>query len=76
MEGMHGNKNATLLIDVNDIIIAILLIKGLIVAEGIFIGSSEFTLTVSGTIFGVPFPEPFLPRLQEEYNLFRKVTNR
>ncbi|CAH2714083.1 hypothetical protein BACCIP111895_01237 [Neobacillus rhizosphaerae] len=76
LEGINGNKTATILLDLIDIILAILLIKGAIVVEGIFIGSREFTLNVSGPIFGVPFPEPSLPSLIEDYHRYKKVTKR
>ncbi|MGE8203716.1 hypothetical protein ACQKP0_04065 [Heyndrickxia sp. NPDC080065] len=73
-EGVDGNKIATAFIDVFDIIIAILLIKGLIAIEGTFVGASEFTLLVSGPIFGMQIPEPSLPHLRKDYSLYKKVT--
>jgi hypothetical protein len=73
LEGRNKNNTATILIDVIDIFIALLLLKGSIVVEGTFIGSREFTLIVSGPIFGMPIPEPSLPDLREDYNLYKKV---
>lgn len=75
LEGKNGNKSITFLIDILDILIAILLIKHYLVVEGTFIGSSEFTLIVSGPIFGMPFPEPSLPDLKRDYNFYKKIVS-
>lgn len=73
LEGRNKNKTATTLLDVLDILIALLLLKGSIALIGIFIGSRAFTLVISGPIFGTPIPEPSLPDLQEDYNLYKKA---
>jgi len=73
LEGKNGNKVATAFLDILDISIAILLLKGSIVVEGTFIGAREFTLVVSGPIFGMPIPEPSLPELKDDYTLYKKV---
>ena len=73
LEGKNGNKVATAFLDILDISIAILLLRGSIVVEGTFIGAREFTLVVSGPIFGMPIPEPSLPDLRDDYTLYKKV---
>lgn len=76
IEGLNGNKTITFFIDIIDIIIALLLLKGSIIVEGTFIGAREFTLVVSGPIFGMPFPEPSLPDIKEDYHLYKKVISK
>lgn len=54
-----------------DIIIAILLINDVIHVTGLFVSSGEFTINVSGPIFGYPEVVPALPI--EDYNLFNTI---
>jgi hypothetical protein len=76
LEGKSSSKTATVIIDIIDVFIAILLINRQLVVEGTFIGSNEFTLIVSGPIFGMPFPEPSLPDLKRDYNFYKKVVSK
>lgn len=63
-----------LFIDILDIIIAILLINDAIHVTGIFISSGDFSINVSGPIFGYPEVVPALPI--EDYNFFNTIVKK
>ncbi|MFB6803642.1 hypothetical protein [Peribacillus butanolivorans] len=71
LEGKDHSQEGNLFIDILDIIIAILLINDVIHVTGLFVSSGEFTINVSGPIFGYPEVTPALPI--EDYNLFNTI---
>ncbi|MFF5399660.1 hypothetical protein ACFY5J_20250 [Peribacillus butanolivorans] len=71
LEGKDHSQEGNLFIDILDIIIAILLINDVIHVTGFFVSSGEFTINVSGPIFGYPEVTPALPI--EDYNLFNTI---
>ncbi|MEH7344942.1 hypothetical protein V7122_13905 [Bacillus sp. JJ1532] len=64
------------IIDVVDVIVAVLLIIDEIRIVGVFIGSSRFSIVVSGPIFGSPKHEPTLPCLKREYKFYKKIVTK
>ncbi|WP_045518185.1 hypothetical protein [Neobacillus niacini] len=75
-EGKFGNKVTTALIDVLDVIIAVLLIIDEIRLVSVVVGPSRFSIDVSGSIFGAPNYLPTLPFLKKNYHFFRKIVSR
>ena len=76
IEGKFGNRIATSIVDVIDIIIAILLIIDAIQVLRSVIGPGFFSIIVSGPIFGTPKAEPTLPSLKRNYNFFKKIVSK
>ncbi|AMM95500.1 hypothetical protein UP17_12010 [Peribacillus simplex] len=74
LEGRDHSQAGNLFIDILDIIIAILLINDAIHVTGIFISSGDFTINVSGPIFGYPEVVPALPI--EDYNFFNSIVKK
>ena len=70
LEGKNHEEVGSLFIDILDIILAILLINNVIHVTGTFVSSGEFSINVSGPIFGYPEVVPALPF--EDYNFFKK----
>ncbi|MHC0038549.1 hypothetical protein [Pseudoneobacillus sp. C159] len=70
------NRVATGLIDVIDIIIAILLIVDKIRVISSVLGPSRFSINVSGPIFGAPLYQPTLPSLKRNYHFYRKIVSK
>ncbi len=75
LEGKNGNTVATAMVDVIDVIIAILLIIDAIRVVSSVFGPARFSINVSGPIFGSPLYEPTLPNLKENYHFFRKIVS-
>ncbi|WP_034670266.1 hypothetical protein [Ectobacillus panaciterrae] len=74
LEGKSGSRAVNLIIDVFDILTAVLLITDQINVTGTFISSPErFTVNVSGPIFGVPKTGPALPDVNKIFTDFRKI---
>ncbi|MEH7111005.1 hypothetical protein V7124_01365 [Neobacillus niacini] len=76
LEGKNGNKIATSLIDVIDVIIAILLIVDAIRVVSSVVGPTRFAINVSGPIFGAPLYEPTLPILKTNYRFIKKIVSK
>ncbi|MEH7180144.1 hypothetical protein [Neobacillus vireti] len=76
LHGKNGNIVATGLIDVLDIIIAILLIVDEIRVISSVLGPSRFSINVSGPIFGAPLYQPTLPSLKRNYRFYRKIVSK
>lgn len=77
LEGKKRNQVATWLIDIIDIIVAVLLIHDQVQVLGTFVSSKRFSLTVGGPIFGVPRDEPVsLSRMQTEFTSFQNVVSK
>ncbi|PEZ77729.1 hypothetical protein CN380_18655 [Bacillus sp. AFS017274] len=74
LEGKDHSQVGNLFIDILDIIIAILLINDAIHVTGIFISSGDFSINVSGPIFGYPEVVPALPI--EDYNFFNTIVKK
>ena len=60
-------------IDIIDVLIAILLIMDQIRIIGVLVGPGRFSLTVTGPIFGESLPQPNLSLLEENYRFFHQV---
>lgn len=73
LEGINGSKAVTVFIDILDIIVAVLIIIDEINVTGSFVSSSEFSINVSGPIFGYPKVLPALPI--EEHTFFHTIVN-
>lgn len=76
IEGKFEKQTTNIIIDVIDIVLAILLINDEIGVTGSFIAPGRFTINVSGPIFGVPKLEPNLPYLERDYNFFQKIVSK
>ncbi|MFF2456896.1 hypothetical protein [Peribacillus simplex] len=74
LEGTDHSQVGNLFIDILDIIIAILLINEAIHVTGTFISSGDFSINVSGPIFGYPEVVPALPI--EDYNFFNTIVKK
>lgn len=72
-EGKPGFPIANTIIDIIDIVIFLLLIIGKISIIGVLVGPGRLTFTVSGPIFGEPFPEPSLPIVRESLQYYRQM---
>ncbi|SDM71409.1 hypothetical protein [Bacillus sp. OK048] len=76
LEGKSGNQFSTALIDVLDVLIAVLLILDEIRLVSCVVGPSRFSIDVSGPIFGSPKYIPTLPTLKKSYHFFQKIVSR
>ncbi|KAB2330243.1 hypothetical protein F7731_20605 [Cytobacillus depressus] len=63
-------------IDIIDVIIAVLLIIDEIQVIGAFIGPRRFSIVVSGPIFGSRRHVPTLPCLKREYKFYKKIVTK
>jgi hypothetical protein len=75
IEGEGGWQTGSVIIDLIDVIIAILLITDEITLTAIAIGPSEFTVNASGPIFGFPKVIPSLPRIKDDFQFFHSVVS-
>ncbi|MEH7076834.1 hypothetical protein [Neobacillus drentensis] len=75
LEGKSGNKTLSLLLDVGDILLAILLLSDQTNVSGIFLGPGRFSFNITGPIFGVPKHEPTLPDLEKVFTQFRWIVS-
>ena len=75
LEGKSGNKTLSLLLDVGDILLAILLLSDQTNVSGIFLGPGRFSFNITGPIFGVPKHEPTLPDLKRVFTQFRWIVS-
>lgn len=75
IEGKSRNNVTNIVIDIIDVIIAILLIIDEIRLIGVLVGPGRLTLTVSGPIFGEELSEPTLPLLKENYRFFHQIVS-
>jgi hypothetical protein len=75
LEGKSGNKTLSLLLDIGDILLAILLISDQTNVSGIFLGPGRFSFNITGPIFGVPKHEPALPDLEKVFTQFRWIVS-
>ena len=57
-------------IDIIDVMIAILLIMDEIRLIGVLVGPGRFSVTVSGPIFGEELSEPTLPSFKRKLSIF------
>lgn len=71
LEGKYQSKAGGIVIDIIDILLAILLLNDEINVEGSFITSGEFTMNISGPIFGFPKVIPALPNLKNDFQFFK-----
>ena len=71
LEGKDHSRAVGIVIDIIDIFIAILLLNDEINVEGTFITSMDFTMNISGPIFGFPKIIPALPNLQNDFQFFK-----
>ena len=75
LEGKSGNNLTNIVIDIIDVIIAILLIMDEIRLMGVFVTPNKFSVTVSGPLLGEPLTEPSLPILRENYRFFHQIVS-
>lgn len=75
LEGISGNKTLSLILDIGDILLAILLISDQINVSGIFLGPGRFSFNITGPIFGVPKHVPALPDLEKVFTQFRWIVS-
>ncbi|WML43007.1 hypothetical protein RCG20_14375 [Neobacillus sp. PS3-40] len=75
LEGKLGSKTLSLLIDISDLLLAILLISDQTNVSGIFIGPGRFSFNITGPIFGVSKNEPSLPNLERIFTQFRWIVS-
>jgi hypothetical protein len=73
--GKYEKKITNAVIDIIDVILAILLMIDQIRMTGAVIGPGRFTVNVSGPIFGVPLYEPTLPVLKQDYYFFQQIAS-
>ncbi len=73
LEGKYENKTLSLVIDVGDIILAVLLIIDQINVSGIFLGPGRFTINMTGPIFGIPKHDYTLPDIEKVFTQFRWI---
>lgn len=71
LEGKNHSRAGNIIIDMIDILLAILLLNDEINVEGSFITSMDFTINISGPIFGYPKIIPALPNLQNDFQFFK-----
>lgn len=76
IESKFGDQLTNSLIDVIDIIIAVLLLIDEVRVVSSVVGPSRFTVNVSGPIFGAPVSEPTLPFLKKGYKFFKKIVSK
>lgn len=75
LEGKSGKKTLNWIIDVMDVITAILLIKDEINFTSTIVSSTSFTVSVSGPIFGIRKQDVSLPDLEKIFKEFELVTS-
>ena len=75
LAGRSGNKIANSIVDIIDVLLAILLIIDEIRITGVVVGPGRFSVDVSGPIFGLPINEPSLPILRKNYNFFHEIVS-
>jgi hypothetical protein len=73
LEGKFGNKTINLVIDIGDIVLAILLITNKINVTGVFLGPGRFSINITGPIFGIPKRKYTIPDLERVFTQFRWV---
>jgi hypothetical protein len=73
LEGKFGNKTLSLVIDIGDIILAVLLITNQINVTGVFLGPGRFSINMTGPIFGIPKYEYTLPDIEKVFTQFRWI---
>ena len=76
IESKSGSQTVNLIIDIIDIMLALLLINDEIRVTGSFIAPGSFAINVGGPIFGVPMPEPTLPTMRNEHHFFQRIVSR
>lgn len=76
IESKYGDQLTNTLIDVIDIIIAILLLIDEVRVVSSVIGPGRFSLNISGPIFGAPVSEPTLPFLKKTYYFCKKIISK
>jgi len=69
LESKFGDTVSNIIIDVIDVIIAVLLIIDELRLSGTFITQSRFSIVFTGPIFGHPVIEPTVPILKHNYDL-------
>ncbi|WP_026679075.1 hypothetical protein [Fictibacillus gelatini] len=74
LESKSGSKTVNAIVDVIDIILAILLIADQINVRGTFLTSKRFTLNIGGPITGVPSTVPDTPDLKEILTDFKVIS--
>ncbi|MEC1522272.1 hypothetical protein P9D43_09605 [Neobacillus niacini] len=73
--GKYEDKISNAVIDIIDLVLAILLIVDQIRLTGVVLGPRRFSVNVSGPIFGVPLYEPALPVLRQDYHFFQQIVS-
>lgn len=73
--GKYEKKITNAVIDIIDVILAILLMIDQIRMTGAVIVPGRFTVYVSGPIFGVPLYEPTLPVLKQDNYFFQQIVS-
>ena len=73
LEGKFGHTTLNLIIDIGDIVIAILLITNKINVSGVFLGPGRFSINMTGPIFGIPKRQYTIPDLEKVFTQFRWV---
>ena len=71
IEGKGQNRVGSIIIDILDILLAILLLNDEINVEGAFIAPRDFAINISGPIFGFPKIIPSLPCLEDDFEFFQ-----
>lgn len=71
LEGKNHSIALGIVIDIIDILLAILLLNDEINVEGSFITSMDFTMNISGPIFGYPKIIPALPNLENDFHFIK-----
>ncbi|PLT32074.1 hypothetical protein [Bacillus sp. V5-8f] len=76
LEGKHGNEALSLILDIVDIILAILLLIDEIEVNGVFLSSGGgFSFNVTGPIFGGPKIDPTLPDISKVKETFHWIVS-
>ncbi|WP_152414356.1 hypothetical protein [Halalkalibacterium ligniniphilum] len=76
LESKTGSNAVNALIDVIDLLLAVLLIQDKINVHGVFITfGGSFSLAISGPIFGRPKIEPIMPFLLKNYDDFCSIVS-
>lgn len=75
LQGKFGDLQLTALVDILDIVIAILLIIDAIRVVSAVVGPSRFSINVCGPIFGSPLYQPTIPLLKEQHHFFKKIVS-
>lgn len=75
LEGKLKIPALSLLLDIGDFLLGILLIIDQTNVSGIFLGPGKFSFNITGPIFGVPKNEPTLPNLERVFTQFRWIVS-